>query len=525
MRATRPDWGIAAGLLLLCLCLVQWQIGDRLDLVIDEGIYLEGAALVSQGQAPYRDFFTFTCPVTFWAYGAVFHAFGASLANARLVLSMEIAFTCAAIYWLLAALTETSFAAVAAALFAALCLDLPNSLYVTHRWDSNTWAMGALVLALSGLKKAGRWHWIASGACAAIATWTTPPFVVVAALLAGWIAWSAGWPRVRDYLVGAAAPSVLASSVLLYQGAFLKMIEQLRWATSHYTAPNQVPYGFLGGNPVANFQGAHGLASLLQLARLIEDLTPALLPPLAYLGLFVFLFWWRTALKQNPEIMVLLLVFSAGVLLAGLPRLGAHQLLFLSPVFLILCGYFLYNGVRPSWRRPLTAVLALLSCVLLSSSAIRNRRFVQLVETNAGEVRCTPEDATLILALQRKIPAGDSLFVFPYMPIVYFLAGGINPSRYSFLQPGMMADEDVAAVLAELRARPPRWMLWAQYPRSFWMANWPNTDAARLSFPSLESFMQANYDRVLRIELDGDQRLVLGCEKHDAACKLFQESP
>ena len=102
----------------------------------------------------------------------------------------------------------------------------------------------------------------------------------------------------------------------------------------------------------------------------------------------------------------------------------------------------------------------------------------------------------------------------------------MNPTRYSFLQPGMMADQDEAEVLAELRARPPRWMLWAQYSQSFWMGGWPNTDAARLRFPLLESFMQANYQSVLRIKLAGgqveDQMLILGCEKQGGACDLFQ---
>jgi len=86
-----------------------------------------------------------------------------------------------------------------------------------------------------------------------------------------------------------------------------------------------------------------------------------------------------------------------------------------------------------------------------------------------------------------------------------------------------MTDEDEAAVLADLEARPPIWMLWAQYPESFWMSVGPKTDAARLRFPSLESLMQANYDRVLSIQLSGDQTLILGREKHDADYKLFQK--
>ena len=89
---------------------------------------------------------------------------------------------------------------------------------------------------------------------------------------------------------------------------------------------------------------------LLPLGRMIEALIPALLPVLAYLGLVVWLFWRRSVLTRNKQTLALLVAFSAGVLLAGLPRLGSHQLLFLSPVFWILCGYFLYNGAAPRWE-------------------------------------------------------------------------------------------------------------------------------------------------------------------------------
>ena len=125
MHAGTPDWRIAAALLLLTLCLVEWQNGDRFQLSLDEGIYLDGASRVGRGQVPYRDFFTFTGPCTFWSYGAVFQLFGVSLANARFVLSFEIALLSAAIHWLAASLTGSSFANALAALFATFCLDAP----------------------------------------------------------------------------------------------------------------------------------------------------------------------------------------------------------------------------------------------------------------------------------------------------------------------------------------------------------------------------------------------------------------
>jgi hypothetical protein len=277
------------------------------------------------------------------------------------------------------------------------------------------------------------------------------------------------------------------------------MSEQLLWAMAHYGVPNRVPYGYLVEHPP-------------QIARMIELLTPALLPAIGYIGVAALLYLRRKDSQQTNDVLVLLVVFSAGVLLAGLPRLGAHQLVFLSPVFWVLTGYVLFTafGQRRRW---LTAALALLTCLLLISSFKFDRQFRETVETAAGQMRCTPEDAKLVTALGGRISPGDTLFVFPYLPIVYFLSGGENPSRFSFLQPGMMTDRDEAGVEAELRAHPPQWMLSCRFPARFWMAVWPHTNPARLGFPKLESFMKANYPELLRIQMSTQQTLVLGCAR------------
>lgn len=500
-----PDWRIALALFLFSLCLVEWLNGDRFQLSLDEGIYLDGASRVAKGQAPYRDFFTFTGPVTFWSYGAVFHLFGATFANARFVLSAEIALLSAIIYWLAAILTSRTFAAGIGLLFAAFCLESSGNLYITHRWDSNLWALAAVALACAGLGKPNRARGIASGVCAALAAWTTPPFIVIIPLIAAWMAWAGGFRGIRDFLSGVAAPSLAAAGVLLYQRALEPMSTQLLWATSHYGGPNRVPYGYVVKNPLA---GPHALG---QLTEDIVELTPALLPVLAYVGLAALMLFSRKRLQQHKEVLVLFVIFSAGVLLAGLPRIGAHQLLFLSPVFWVLAGYVVFSAAgQNNW---LTPAVALLTSAMLISAFGTNRKFTEVVETNAGAVRCTPQDGQLVSALVTRIGPGDTLFVFPYLPVVYFLAGGENPSRFSFLQPGMMTRRDEADVVSELRAHPPQWMLWAQFPPRFWMEIWPHTNPASLDFPTLEKYMSANYREVLRVKMSDQQMLVLGCAK------------
>jgi hypothetical protein len=499
MTLAGPDWRLAAALFLVSLCLLQWLNGDRFQLSLDEGIYLDGASRTARGQVPYRDFFTFTGPGTFWTYGTVFRLFGTTLGNARLVLSIEIALLAAAIYWLAAVLTSGSFAAALGAVFAAFCLDTPGNLYISHRWDSNSWALLAVMFAATGLMRTERAWWIAAGISAALAAWTTPPFLILIALMTAWMTWTRRFQSLGLFVIGVGLPSIAAAAVLLYTGALGPMSTQLLWAVSHYGGPNRVPYGYLVARPQ-------------QFARLIEFLTPVLLPVIAYLGLAAVLYLRPQYARQHKDLLALLVVFSIGVLLAGLPRLGAHQLIFLSPIFWVLTGYVLYAfaGLASRW---LTAAVAFLLCLLLISSFKMDRPFTETVETNAGPMRCTTEDAKLVSALGTRIAPGETLFVFPYLPIVYFITGADNPSRYLFLQPGMMTDQDEAAVEAELRAHPPKWMLACRFPPRFWSAIWPHTNPGRLEFPRLERYMSANYREQLRVEMGTQQTLILACAR------------
>jgi len=466
---------------------------------IDEGIYLDGGLRVSQGQAPYRDFFALTGPSTFWLYGIVFQIFGATLPHARWVLSLEIALQCAVIYWLLASLTKGWFAAATALLFATFCLDAPQQLYVTHRWDSNTWALISCALACTGASKARHGYLAAAGGCAAIAALSTPPFLVVGILIAGWIAWTAGARKVWAYGLGAALPLIAAAGWLAYQAALIPMIQHLLWTTAHYSATNRVTYGSLLVDPWSYFEGAQGLDVAVRLLRLTQALIPSMLPVLAYLGFAVLLWRRRASLEPSRAPLSLLVLFSAGLLLAGLPRLAAHQLFFIMPVFCILCSYVLYALVQESWRVGLTAAFLLAACLFLASSVRQNMLSTQKVETPAGELRCTPEHAALLSALVSRIHPHDGLLVFPYVPVIYFITGGQNPTRYSFLQPGMMTDEVETTALAELQSHPPRWIFWWQPPTSFWITTWPNINATRLHFLLIESFIESKYQEALQL--------------------------
>jgi hypothetical protein len=95
--------------------------------------------------------------------------------------------------------------------------------------------------------------------------------------------------------------------------------------------------------------------------------------------------------------------------------------------------------------------------------------------------------------LRKRISPGDSLFIYPYFPTAYFLTGGVNPTRYSWIFPAQMTSRDEASVRQDLIERPPRWVLYENIPVELYLKHWPSADPGKLRMDSLERFFQSNY--------------------------------
>src|SRR5258708_21329086 len=89
-----------------------WLVGRGVDLLDDEGIYLDGARRILAGQAPYRDFFALTGPGAFWNLAFVFRVFGMGFSSARLLLVFDVALLAAGLFWLAAQLTSRRVSAI-----------------------------------------------------------------------------------------------------------------------------------------------------------------------------------------------------------------------------------------------------------------------------------------------------------------------------------------------------------------------------------------------------------------------------
>jgi hypothetical protein len=86
---------------------------------------------------------------------------------------------------------------------------------------------------------------------------------------------------------------------------------------------------------------------------------------------------------------------------------------------------------------------------------------------------------------------GDTLFAFPMLPIVNFLADRPNPARFNHFLAKALTHEDMANVVASLKANPPPYIVWDHAGIIVWQAEPANriiTDYIWQCYEQVDSF-------------------------------------
>src|SRR5487761_871033 len=143
------EWGIA--LLLFAISVLYLRLFYNYTILyIDEGIILQGAQRILQGQVPYRDFFSYFTPGSYYWMAALFKVFGSSILVARAAL-MVYGGVFSSVTYLLARRVCSRWNAGLAAL-PTLIVCLPYRFVALHSWDSTLWALLALYCAVRWLE-------------------------------------------------------------------------------------------------------------------------------------------------------------------------------------------------------------------------------------------------------------------------------------------------------------------------------------------------------------------------------------
>jgi 4-amino-4-deoxy-L-arabinose transferase-like glycosyltransferase len=498
-RAGVLGWPVAriapALVFVLAFAFMFWLVGHRLILSNnDEGIYLDAGHRVAVGQAPYRDFFYLSGPGTPWAMGVSMKLFGVNLAAARLMLMFDISLMAALVFWMTRRLAAPGTAGlVATILFLGFTIAQPAVLLPNHRWDSGAMALAAIVLVLLS-REQPRW-WLASlaGLACAASVWMTPSLGLLALTLTAW-----HWfdrqlrPRALAFLAGGFAGLLAGVAVLQSQGALSAMVDQLLWISRNYSGANRMLYGQVIGGYGALTKGAAGIELMILAALILFFTIPAWLPVLATAGWAAHLRRrWPTAGPLRFQVSFLS-ICGAVLIIAQAPRMDVPHLMFASPIYYAL-GVALAARARRGPALAAAAVVFLLASGTYANYACLTRMQEQTVRTRAGTASMDPEEAHWLAALASHVQPGDSLFVFPYRPVLYFALNGRNPSRYSFLQPGMSSARDEANVLADLSRDPPQWVIYLNVKPEDYLRVWPSSDRSRLRMESIERFIAEGY--------------------------------
>jgi hypothetical protein len=489
---------IAGALFLGVAILLLVFHGNRVVSTNDEGILLEPAQRVAAGARPYVDFWAYMSPGSYWLQAAAFRAFGVSLLTGRLIVILDFSLQCALVFWLTARLTSVRAAVVVLFAFAGFQMADPSFLTAQHRWDSATLALAGIAIAISATSRV---KWAASGALLAAAAWCTPTVALVGAAQALWL----GASRERrkallPWTVGVAATSALAIGWLVAKGCLHAFLEQLLWLKQNYSGINIMPYGTIIGGYRALFEGSNGFSELAVRGILVGCVAlPAILPPVALLG-WAVAFWRRKVPDGQRSTVQLLLLGLAALVMTLFPRADVMHLAFIAALSYVLAGSALALLI-PARARGALAICALIMASVFASNFFISLRGTTAVASPVGTLRVSRGEHTAMENLLASVRPGEGLFVYPYMPIDYFLTQATNPTRFAFLNPGMSTSRDAGAALQDLQARPPQWLLYLKLSREEFLRIFPHGSNLDWRYETLEDWLDRNYQPVKNPEV------------------------
>jgi 4-amino-4-deoxy-L-arabinose transferase-like glycosyltransferase len=470
-------------------------VGDCFHPSLDEGIYLEGGERILEGQVPYRDFFAFTGPLTYWIQAGLQKTFGREMPPLRLSATASLALMTLVVFAITSRLTDWGYGLATAVVYLSYLSASTYMIIVNHRWLSAALACLALWAAVEATGKAARAKllWIVAGAAAAAAAWATPSFLPGIGLYLVWLAL-----RDRQYLVpfcsGILLVSVPAIGWLAANGALMPMIDSMLWVTTRYSKANVVPYGFNSGGP-----GPHWDDVTLSLYTRIMLLIGLMRYYIAPVGVPVLLVTygflaWRKKLDTQRQLLVLV---AAAIFSTTYPRWDLNQMLFTMAPFVVLMALLAFR--LPLLAQPPLAVVLFTWAFLNYSSAWRVAVDDPYFPTRAGMQRGPAATLTAYERLERLIPEGSTLFAFPYLPSLGYALHTRNPVRYAFMQPGMMSKQDEAQALSDLERQPPRFILRQFFPDDQVLNIWPSSDRSTMAMNSIREFIDRRYRFIERI--------------------------
>ncbi len=529
---TAIDLGLASAIFLLAVGYL-WLFRRYTFIEPDEGIILQGAQRILRGEVLYRDFFSFFTPGSYYFVALIFKIFGSSIIVARTALVL-IGATFSVITYLLArrVCSRESSLFVAGLVTAT---TLPYRFLVLHNWDSTLWACLALYSAVRLMESPGR-RW-----AFAVGTFVSLTFLFEQSkgaglglgLGLGLLAAHWGWQRIlrTDALIalvlGVAWPFVITFAYFAAQHSLGIMLADWFWPLRHYSLANHVPYGYQTWSDETR-DALFGPNSIWMRSVTALTLSPCFLVPLLPLPAAGILAYWivqmcrREASRSKCNYYVVTCAALIGLLLSVvIGRADIVHFMYLLPLWGLVLAWIVDGRDIPgrivhNAKPIITGFVAI--AFLLFALVLLTRAVGAHVEsaTRRGQITL-PERDNVLGYMQAHVEPGETILVYPYLPLYYYLTATFSPSRYEYFQPGMNTPEQAQGMLSQLAATRVRVVLFEPgFPQKI-PTSWPGTPLSAIAKDPVTDYILREYRSCKILQSANNWRFLFMVRK-DAPC-------
>ncbi len=501
----------------------------------DEGIILQGAQRILHGEVLYRDFFSFLTPGSYYLLALLFKTFGSSFMVARLPLVLFGAIFSTVNYLLVRRACSRGNALTVAML--VTLTTLPYRFLVLHNWDSTLWACLAVYCGVRLLESAD-WKWGFGAGSFASLTFVFEQskgaglclglgLGLLAIVLTGGPGWFLKKAQVVWLALGLAWP---LGCVLVYFAAhhvLSLMLADWLWPLQHYSLANRVPYGYQNWSDHSRhllFGTGSWWVRLLKVVTVSPGFLVPVLPLIA-VGLF---FYWIARIGRNGAAQsrrayyILLSATLAGLLLSVVTvRADIIHFMYLLPLFSLVLAWILdgrdipgraFKSAWPYLRRYIVIAFVLMAIPLLVRAIKANEK----VATRRGVV-ATPKKDTVIEYVQQNVAPGESILVYPYLPLYYYLTGTRNPTHYEYFQPGMNTPAQADEIVGKLATSRVRVVLFESSFADKISNSWPRTPLSAIANDPVADYIAREYRSCRVLKSPSDWRFLFMIRK-DLPC-------
>jgi 4-amino-4-deoxy-L-arabinose transferase-like glycosyltransferase len=500
----------------------------------DEGIVLQGAQRILRGEIPYRDFFSFLTPGSYYLMALIFKSFGSSMMVARTALA-ALGAICPVVTFLLARRVCSRNSALFAGALVALT-TVPYRFLILHNWDSTLLACLAAYSAVRLLESFKTGWAVAAGTFSALTLlfeqskgaglclgivlgFSLISFRNTRRILAvRHIAWA---------LCGFIGPVVLTFMYFAYHQSTGIMIADWLWPLRHYSGANHVFYGSQNWSDETR-QKLFESVPLAMRAFTAFVLSPLfIIPVLPILAVGFMIYWiprlWRESVpvaKARYYVLVTSIIF--GLLLSVvIGRADILHFVYLQPLFMIVLAWIfdardvpgtLFQKIRPVLVLLIASAFLLFSVPLLLRAVTAHEK----IATRRGQLSSLATD-TVVNYAQAQISQGSSILVYPYLPLYYYLTGTYAPGSYDYFQPGMHSPKQAREFLTQLESAPVSAVLFESSFAQKVPTSWPGTPLDAIARDPIADYILARY-RSCKILHSPEQWIFLYMVRKDLPC-------